>query len=245
MKNIYIIGLSFFLLTNHSLLSAKEIKLNSGTQQVNMVELFTSEGCSSCPPAEHWLNNLQKDSRLWKKIIPLAFHVDYWDDIGWKDRYASPANTQRQVQYKHQKGLPSVYTPGFLANGQEWRWRGLFGVRDIPLSTKVPGELSATINGNQVSAKFQPQDSTAKTWTLNVALLGFDLDTEIKAGENSGKILEHDFVVIGQKAQNSTNASWQLKLPLTEYPENRKAVVLWVNHVNQQAPLQAVGGWLK
>ena len=64
-----------------------------------MLELFTSQGCSSCPPADAWLSGLVQRSGLWREVIPLAFHVDYWDRIGWKDRFANPGYSERQRDY--------------------------------------------------------------------------------------------------------------------------------------------------
>ena len=77
----------------------------SGPQKVSLLELYTSEGCSSCPPAETWLSRLTTDGRLWKEIVPVAFHVDYWDDLGWKDRYAKQEYTSRQRSYFALGGL--------------------------------------------------------------------------------------------------------------------------------------------
>src|SRR6476660_686425 len=68
----------------------------SGDTQSMLIELFTSEGCSSCPPAEKWLSALKSNQDLWKKIVPVAFHVDYWDRLGWRDRFAKPDFTSRQ-----------------------------------------------------------------------------------------------------------------------------------------------------
>ena len=73
--------------------SAASLQASSGEKRVTLVELYTSEGCSSCPPAEAWMNQLQDDPRLWREIVPVAFHVDYWDYIGWPDRFAVPAHS--------------------------------------------------------------------------------------------------------------------------------------------------------
>ena len=90
-----------------------------------LVELFTSEGCSSCPPADAWISQLKESPDLWKKIVPVAFHVDYWNNLGWRDRFAKPEFTARQRRYVAAWGGDSVYTPGFVVNGKEWRdWFG-------------------------------------------------------------------------------------------------------------------------
>ena len=76
--------------------AAGTLSAKSPAEQVGLLELYTSEGCSSCPPADRWLSKLKGEPKLWRNIIPLAFHVDYWDYIGWEDRFASPAYTARQ-----------------------------------------------------------------------------------------------------------------------------------------------------
>jgi hypothetical protein len=75
----------------------------------------------SCPPADEWLGRQKEATELWQRLIPLAFHVDYWDYLGWWDRFASAEFSQRQRDYRHSGGLGSVYTPGVVVNGQEWR----------------------------------------------------------------------------------------------------------------------------
>jgi hypothetical protein len=79
--------------------AGEAMMFTSPTTQVPLIELYTSEGCSSCPPADRWLSALTQDARLWQGMVPVAFHVDYWDDIGWKDRFASPNHGLRQRHY--------------------------------------------------------------------------------------------------------------------------------------------------
>src|ERR1043166_2112982 len=101
--------------------TAATTTFESGDTQTALVELFTSEGCSSCPPAEKWLSAFKSNPDLWKKTVPVAFHVDYWDHLGWTDRFAKPEFTVRQQRYAAGFGGDSVYTPGFVINGKEWR----------------------------------------------------------------------------------------------------------------------------
>jgi hypothetical protein len=231
----------FFLVFQVTAFS-QEIKLSSGSQQANLIELYTSEGCSSCPPAEAWLNNLKDDPRLWKQVIPVAFHVDYWDYIGWKDTFAVPENTRRQAKYRQEGGIATVYTPEIINNGKEWRrW---FGLRSIPASDEMPGQLDVSIDDGKVNAKFTSKDSNQKNWKLNVALLGFGFETKIKAGENAGESLAHDFVVIGQDSQNSSNGTWQMALPTSPHKANREGIAIWVSQIDTLKPIQTVGGWL-
>src|SRR5450432_1176256 len=79
--------------------AAESPRFTSGSSQVALVELYTSEGCSSCPPADQWLGALKDDAGLWKEFVPVEFHVNYWDSLGWKDRLSSPAYTAREYAY--------------------------------------------------------------------------------------------------------------------------------------------------
>ena len=89
----------------------------SSEKPTALVELYTSEGCSSCPPADRWLSSLKDDEGLWKEFVPLAFHVDYWDYIGWEDRFADKQYSQRQRRYAHEFSEPTVYTPVYVGPG--------------------------------------------------------------------------------------------------------------------------------
>lgn len=114
--------------------------LNRGPKKVQLLELFTSEGCSSCPPAEASLSRLVNDSRLWREFVPVAFHVDYWDRFGWKDPFASVEWTKRQQTYAENWKAETVYTPAFVLNGREWRKATIPVVNDA-----APGVFKATV----------------------------------------------------------------------------------------------------
>jgi hypothetical protein len=222
--------------------AAQPTQFSSGKQQVQVIELFTSEGCSSCPPAEDWLNQFTTSPRLWKEIIPVAFHVDYWNYLGWPDKFSNERNTQRQYGYKRTGNIGSVYTPGFVINGKEWRrW---FSNRQLPIPDSMPGELSVTIDQKQLSAHYMPTDrKIPNTLVLNVALLGFDVKSEIKGGENKGKTLLNDFVVLNYSRITSNSQKWTTVLPEVKNPE-ASGIAVWVSKINNQAPIQATGGWL-
>ncbi|MFQ3324005.1 MAG: hypothetical protein ACI90U_001830 [Pseudomonadales bacterium] len=109
------------------------VEFKSGDKQVQLIELYTSEGCSSCPPADNFLTTFLDDPTLWHSRIPIAIHVDYWDYIGWQDRFASKENSARQRLHAQQGNVSQVYTPGFIVSGEEWRsW--FLGDRTIPTS---------------------------------------------------------------------------------------------------------------
>ena len=97
------------------------ITFQSSEAQTALLELYTSEGCSSCPPAESWLSRLKESPGLWKDFVPLAFHVDYWDYLGWRDPWAAREFSERQRAYAQGWRSENVYTPGFVLNGKEWR----------------------------------------------------------------------------------------------------------------------------
>lgn len=222
-------------------LHATELILESGVKRNTVIELFTSEGCSSCPPAEKYLNSLKSKADLWKSLIPVAFHVDYWDYIGWKDRYARKEFGQRQSHYANLKRASTVYTPAFVVNGSGWR-RGLFSSQ-LPKSDSVAGKLSVSLSGKQVKANFQPVNNNNFPLRLNVAILGMGLTSHIERGENEGRIAKHEFVVVGFNAMESANLNWKMKLPELHYSGAKKyALAVWVSEMNNPTPLQAVGG---
>jgi hypothetical protein len=220
----------------------------SGDTQSSLIELFTSEGCSSCPPAEKWLSALKSSSNLWKKAVPVAFHVDYWDRLGWRDHFAKPEFTSRQQRYAAAWGGDSVYTPGFVVNGKEWRdW---FGGNALPIASTKVGVLRVSVGGNgKVSVTFVPEITQPRTLTLNVALLGNDLESDVKRGENSGRKLRHDFVVLQLAKSEMTNQGnlWTGTVLLSSNAGTGKATALaaWVQSGETTPPIQATGGWLK
>ena len=222
---------------------------SSNSKRVSVLELYTSEGCSSCPPADKWISTLKSDPRLWNEIIPIVFHVDYWDYIGWQDPYAQAKYSQRQRNYANQKNLDTVYTPGMLLNGNEWRsW---FYFRSLSVdSSNSPGLLQIKTDKNKISANYTAKQNNEKPLVFNVALLGFDLASSVTAGENEGKILKHNFVVIGDKSINMTRFGKDYVVPKFDLPKakiqaKKMAIAAWVSTTNDLTPIQATGGWIK
>ena len=225
-----------------------DVVVRSGETQSNLIELYTSEGCSSCPPADRWLSTLKDHPALWQQVVPVAFHVDYWDYIGWKDRFARPEFGDRQRRYAIEKGLVTVYTPGVMSNGKEWRnfsWR--------PPAIKAAdavGPLVVQISAKDLTIEFQPIGlSDAEDLTVNVALLGFGLKTEVLAGENAGRELRHDFVVLEHAQADMSFESGRFVAktdrPRSNIDARRYALAFWVAKADEQAPLQAVGTWIE
>jgi hypothetical protein len=244
-------ALAFGITTSHVLAqqpgsTPPATTFESGETQNSLIELFTSEGCSSCPPAEKWMSALKSNQALWKKIIPVAFHVDYWDRLGWRDRFAKPEFTSRQQRYAAAWGGDSVYTPGFAVNGKEWR--GWFGGNAVPTTSSKIVILRVSLGDDgKLSASFIPKRTQPRTLVLNVALLGNDLESDVKRGENSGRKLRHDFVVLDlikiDMANESTGWTGSVVIPMRSGDDKPSALAAWITE--NGTPVQATGGWLK
>ncbi|MCP5150567.1 MAG: DUF1223 domain-containing protein [Ectothiorhodospiraceae bacterium] len=224
-------------------------RFESGPERVLLLELFTSEGCSSCPPADRWISELVDHPALWRRVVPVAFHVDYWDYIGWPDRFAAAANSDRQRAHRANGATGGVYTPGFVVGGAEWRawFRG--GRLDLS-DTRAAGQLTVRVDGDRFEATFEPTDAPRGGLDVEVAVLGFGLETEVRAGENEGRRLRHDFVTLGRERHrlagdaNPLRASGRLPEAIGAGPDTRLALAAWVSPRGKPYPLQATGGWL-
>ena len=178
---------------------AAECSAKSGAQTVPLLELYTSEGCSSCPPADKWMSGIKTD-----KVTPLAFHVDYWDYIGWKDKFSKAEYSDRQRKTAAFGGAGFVYTPQFVMSGHDFKgWdnsrlnekiessQKLASRANLSLDavTKANGDITLTASAQAV----KPAD--AKNTDVFIALYENKLVSQVKAGENSGRELKHDYVV--------------------------------------------------
>ncbi len=181
-------------------LSAKE---TSSYPSFAVLELFTSEGCSSCPPAEELLNETAKKAK--KENLPiysLAFHVDYWNNLGWDDPYSDSAYTRRQRIYAGHFGLNSVYTPQLVVNGR-YEFVGhnkskLSRTIKKTLMKKATVKLDLKVKQRRDSKDYDLQYKVTgdyKSKVLNIALVETHLVSRVKSGENSGRTLRHDNVV--------------------------------------------------
>ena len=221
----------------------------SPVTRVSVLELYTSHGCSSCPPADRWLRTLVDDPGLWRQLIPLAFHVDYWDGLGWADRFARPEFSDRQWAYYRAGALQAVYTPGFILNGREWRGRRFANTPPDRSSRERVGRLRLTAKpGVAATLSFAPVGAPGAL-EAHLAVLGFGLSSAIGGGENAGRTLVEDFVVLGTSSTRTTGGEplrWQLAWPdLTPGMTTRRAVVAWVSPPHDPRPVQAVAGWLR
>jgi hypothetical protein len=232
-------------------MGAAQGPLRSGPNQVALVELFTSQGCSSCPPADRWLSSLKDHPGLWRDFVPLGFHVDYWDYIGWRDPFADERFSNRQREYDREGGVDVVYTPGVMLNGEEWRdWQRGVSPQSAAGTESDPGTSVLIFEdfGDEWHLRFEPAGQAPRKPEINVALLGFDAVTEVAAGENRGRDLHNDFIVLEWRTlrMTQTDEAWVAKLEAltTDSHTSRRAVAAWVSEGSRQKPLQAVGGWL-
>lgn len=239
--------------------SMADEQYRSGLNKVSVIELYTSEGCSSCPPADRWLSGLRQNDELFKSVIPLAFHVDYWNDLGWRDEFSDAAFSARQRRY-HQLGhTQSVYTPGFVIDGQEWR--GFFNRASRnapPKPNERVGELILSVTAGTYAVTFKPVEieltaamekvranQVDHKFVVHLAYLGTDIRHQIKSGENAGKELKHDFVVLAMDQTILAPQAEALKGSLKRSDvRGATAVAAWVSRSDDPTPIQAVAGWL-
>lgn len=197
--------------------ATKPCSVKSGTTTVALLELYTSEGCSSCPPADEWLAALAGKGIDKSRVVPLALHVDYWDDLGWKDPFSQKDFTRRQYRYAQLTGARTVYTPQFLLNGKSysgWRKRDLTeSLRPInQTKPRADIELNLLHRTKQIevsgSARVTDHQEPRRA-EVYLALYENNLTSQIRAGENSGQTLHHDFVthrLIGPIELDATGA---------------------------------------
>ncbi len=181
--------------------NATVCEAKSGATTVALLELYTSEGCDSCPPADRWIAELPQRGLSLDRVVPLSLHVDYWDRLGWKDPFAQALFSQRQREFARLHGTRAVYTPEFVLNGHEYRrWsherietdierinrggpRADIGLRLEHLGRKLKISATSSLREKSLSA------------AAYMALYENKLRNNVGAGENRGRILQHEFVV--------------------------------------------------
>ena len=210
-------------------------EVRAAAQPPAVVELYTSEGCSSCPPADRWLSALKGRS----DVIALAFHVNYWDRLGWPDRFATPATTERQSLLQRGSGAAYVYTPQVMLNGRDLRnWSGASLAR--PPASNVA--LALKREGSTVTASVGAgSERLAGYW----AVLEDGHVSRVRAGENAGETLKHDHVVTAYKPVDAWSArdaakSFSFELPAATAASSARRVVFVVTDAATQRPLQAL-----
>jgi hypothetical protein len=151
-----------------------------------VIELYTSEGCESCPPVDRWLSGLKGASG----VLPFAFHIDYFDRLGWKDRFSNAAFTRRQKEALEASGAREIYTPQVLIDGRD---KG----QAPPAAAAPDARIALTVarDGEQYVATLVSQAAQPIAFTGFWALTENGLVTQVRGGENAGTTLAHDFVV--------------------------------------------------
>ena len=195
------IATALILCAFQSISFAAECSAKSGASTVPLLELYTSEGCSSCPPADKWLGGLKQDT---SKFTPLAFHVDYWDYIGWKDKFSKAEYSDRQRKGAAFAGAGFVYTPQFVMNGRDFKgWDNSRLNEKIESSQKLASRANLSLDAvtqanGDITLKASAQavkPTDAKNTDVFIALYENKLVSKVNAGENSGRELKHDYVV--------------------------------------------------
>lgn len=232
---------------------AAQCSAASGERTAALVELYTSEGCDSCPPADRWLSALHAGYAP-QQVVPLALHVDYWNYLGWNDPYAKREFATRQRRLSELKRAKAVYTPQVLLQGQDFR---RWGTREFDAAV-------ARINGAAARARLELKLESAGARAFEVALEAQLLDlgqlkdsvaylaayenrlvSEVRAGENRGHTLRHDFVVREWEGPLAFDASGKLalkkSLPLPPTAKPREAgVAAFVQNRSTGDVLQAL-----
>ena len=219
-------------------------RASSGPLLTPVVELYTSEGCSSCPPADRWLSQLKADPG----VVALAFHVDYWDRLGWKDRFGSPAYTARQSEQQRSNGARFSYTPQVVVDGRDRTdWPSI--ARPIGSSGRRPAAVELTLvrDGRHVAATVKPLAGAPERMAAYWAVTEQGHVSEVRAGENEGATLKHDFVVRAYRPvaarsvdRNAAATTLDYELPGSDDPAHPRAINFVVVNADTGRPVQAV-----
>jgi hypothetical protein len=226
---------ALFYWTAGTFAQSNQCSITSGTTITPVVELYTSEGCSSCPPADKWASTLKGSN-----TVVQAFHVGYWDYIGWVDRFAAPAYTQRQREIAAKNNLRSIYTPQAVLDGKDWpRW----GSKP---EAKEPAKANITLKQlgtDQFEASVTP--ISAANWSAYWTVTEHGHNSKVLSGENKGEFLKHDFVVrqlvqAGQYKASDTSAQKLTFRSIAPTPGHPRQVNLVVFDDKTGKTLQAV-----
>lgn len=244
--------LAFILAMLPALSSASECVFRSGERTAALVELYTSEGCSSCPPADRWLSGFVKtpDSA---RVVPLAFHVNYWDYIGWKDRFGDDRYTARQRDFAKATGARTVYTPQVVLAGhdlREWRDASSFAAM-VERIHRAPARAAIEIAPRWapegaitgIASASAIRGSAATDTALVVAITQDSLSSRVTAGENRGEKLDHNFVVRDMAGARGTKDSLRAEFafkPRPDWDPSRMRIAAFVQNVKTGEVLQAM-----
>lgn len=211
----FVAALGATILINARLLN----KVNSDDKGFAVIELFTSEGCSSCPPADQLVAKIEKEDEN-RPVYILAYHVDYWNNLGWKDAFSNADYSKRQEDYAKYLHIQSVYTPQIIVNGR----MEFVGSEESVLRNAIKGNLAkqqglelkldANVAAKQVLVKYSVE-KTDRNMALYIALLQKSAQTRVEHGENGGRTLSHVQIVrkLEKSVLNNTNGTVKVDLP--------------------------------
>ena len=220
----------------------------SSDNRVALLELYTSEGCSSCPPADRFMSRVKRADISDQQLIPLSFHVTYWDHIGWKDRFSHPQHDARQRKLAKMNNSSEVYTPQFIMNGKDFRRHGSFDneiVRINSIAAEYKLELSAELNADAIDVVLdtrRPIDSNDKA-AVFIALYEHGLSSEVSDGENKGEQLHHDYVVRDLKGPfliDQYQSVYKTSFARSDYKIENCGIVAFIQKPKSSEVLQAV-----
>jgi hypothetical protein len=246
MGRVSTVAIGVFAAIYISMVPAKTTEPGS-PQRTVVVELFTSEGCSSCPPADELLGHLRHDlSAKNIQVIPLGFHVDYWDALGWKDRFSSANFTQRQEQYARNLKVDGPYTPEMVVDGAvefvgNDAGRAQGAIRQEAAQAEIAIVKISPASMDQLAIQVKSPASVGDAVVM-LAITEDNLATQVGAGENGGRTLHHTAVVrelrpLGKLHEGSFEATVPLKLEKEWKPADLRAIVFV-----QQAPSGRIEG---
>ena len=245
-------SISFFFFLLFSLQSLAEtpqvLTAVSSNNRVALLELYTSEGCSSCPPADKFMSRVKRANISDQQLIPLSFHVTYWDHIGWKDRFSHPQHDVRQRKLAKMNNSSAVYTPQFIMNGKDFRSHGSFDneiVRINSIAAEYQLELSASLNADAIDVVLDTRrsiDNNDKAAAF-IALYEHGLSSEVSDGENEGKQLRHDYVVRELKGPyliKHDQSVFKASFAHSDYKIENSGIVAFIQKPKSSEVLQAV-----
>ena len=248
--------------------------VQTGALRTPVIELYTSEGCSSCPPADQWLSRFkaaQPPSAVQANVQPgqkpggqtqaqpgsqpvvQAFHVGYWDYIGWADRFATAAHTQRQRDVASRNQLRGIYTPQAVLDGRDWAdWHStnaaaITSRSPLQSAAAAPARAQITLRQlgpDQFEALVVGKDGAPRVWSAYWTVTEHDHSSRVKSGENAGEFLKHDFVVrqyvpVGDHSGDGTTAERLTLRSIAATPGHARQVNLVVFDPQSGATLQA------
>lgn len=204
-------------------------QISSAQHAPVVIELFTSQGCSSCPPADRLLAEIEEEYKD-EQVYILSYHVDYWDYIGWKDPFGSKANTQKQYQYAQRFKSRNVYTPQAILNGREHftgsnRSQLYSRLKHYQTKAKQVDVQLTTINTTTLSITVDyGLASIANAQEITIAAIIKERTTTVKRGENRNKTLKNTHIVIAEQTIPLTTVNGQVKLTIPEWISSQDAI---------------------